>query len=91
MWCSDISFSVEILDYDMLRISNGTVVATSSRASTTVGQTPLNLATGKGHVEICSILVADVVVNVTGQNGCSVRWPAPANYKNYGLLMFTVW
>ena len=51
MWCSDISFSVEILDYDMLRISDGTV-ATSSRASTAVGQTPLNLAAGKGHVEI---------------------------------------
>lgn len=30
---------------------------------------PLNLAAGKGHVEICSILAADVDVNVTGQNG----------------------
>eukprot|EP00435_Cladocopium_sp_Y103_P041722 s331_g11.t1 len=34
------------------------------------GQTPLNLAAGKGHTEICSILVAaDVDVNVTGHNG----------------------
>ena len=80
MWCSDISFSVEILDYDMLRISDGTV-ATSSRASTAVGQTPLNLAAGKGHVEICSILAADVDVNVTGQNGCLVRWELQLTIK----------